>query len=62
LCSLVVSEFATRIPPGLGPEERAKRLKSEAKGVLAEWHKYTSDLPSFTKEALIDSALEKAPD
>ncbi|MFN0106102.1 MAG: hypothetical protein ACKV2U_28935 [Bryobacteraceae bacterium] len=54
--------FVSRIPPGLGPEERAARLKKEAQSVLDEWAKYTALLPPFAKEALVDSALDKAPD
>ena len=54
--------FVSRIPPGLGPEERTAQLKKEAQSVLDEWAKYTALLPPFAKEALIDSALDKAPD
>jgi hypothetical protein len=29
---------------------------------LEEWNGYTKDLPSFAKDALVDSALDKVPD
>jgi hypothetical protein len=57
-----LAEFASRIPKALGPEERAARIKIEAQGVLDEWIKYTSVLPPFAKEALIDASLDKVPE
>lgn len=54
--------FVSRIPAGLGAEERTIRLKKEAESVLDEWARYTALLPPFAKEALVDSALDKAPD
>jgi len=57
-----VAVFVSRIPSGLGPEERATRLKKEAQSVLDEWAKYTDLLPPFAKRALVDSALDKVPD
>lgn len=57
-----VAGFAARIPAGLGPGEREARLKQEAQAVLEEWAKYTAVLPPFAKEALVDSALDKAPE
>jgi hypothetical protein len=57
-----LAEFASRIPEGLGPEERAARIKTEAQAVLEDWNKYTSHLPPFAKEALVDASLDKIPD
>ena len=57
-----VARFAARIPPGLGPGEKSKRLRQEAQAILDEWHDYTNKLPSFAKEALVDAALDKVPD
>jgi hypothetical protein len=57
-----LADFVSRIPPGMGPEERTAQLKKEAQLVLDEWAKYTALLPHFAKEALVDSALDKAPD
>jgi len=57
-----LSGFVSRIPAGLGPDERMARLKKEAELVLDEWDKYTSVLPPFAKDALVDAALDKAPD
>jgi hypothetical protein len=57
-----VATFASRIPAGLDTEEREKRLRIEAEAVLDEWNTYSSNLPSFAKEALVDATLDKAPD
>jgi hypothetical protein len=57
-----VSGFVRRIPPGLGEDERRKRLRMEAQSVLDEWASYTGKLPSFAKEALVDAALDKVPE
>lgn len=57
-----VSGFASRIPAGLDREEREKRLRKEAEAVLDEWARYTGNLPSFAREALVDAALDKVPD
>jgi hypothetical protein len=57
-----LANLASGIPPGLGPEERTAQLRKAAESVLEEWEKYTALLPPFAKEALLDSALDKAPD
>ena len=57
-----VATFASRIPAGLDAEEREKRLKTEAEAVLDVWNDYSSKLPSFAKEALVDATLDKLPE
>ena len=57
-----VAGFAGRIPPGLDEEEKRKRLKQEAQAILEEWDGYTTRLPPFAKEALVDAALDKLPE
>lgn len=57
-----VTTFACHIPAGLGPDERAARIRKEAQSVLDEWDRYTSHLPAFAKDALTDAALDKASD
>jgi hypothetical protein len=57
-----VANFASRIPLGLDAEERRRRLRQEAQAVLDEWNRYTSNLPPYAKEALVDAALDKVPD
>lgn len=59
---VAVANFASRIPPGLDAEERRRRLRQEAQEVLDEWNRYSSNLPPFAKEALVDAALDKVPD
>jgi hypothetical protein len=59
---VAVANFAGRIPSGLDGEERRTRLRREAQSVLDEWNGYTSKLPSFAKDALVDAALDKVPD
>jgi hypothetical protein len=57
-----VANFASRVPAGVDGEERHKRLRQEAQAVLEEWNGYSTGLPPFAKEALVDAALDKMPD
>lgn len=57
-----IASFVARIPAGLGPDERVKRLKIEAESVLDEWEKYSGTLPPFAKDALVDAAFDKLPE
>jgi hypothetical protein len=56
-----VATFSQAIPPGLGEEERHRRIRAKAEEIIGDWNDYKGVLPKFAREALIDKSIEEVP-